>query len=53
MLARHVAHLFVRDPLVIYHGSVEEVDDSKSSEHFEVSSTRTLGESVQRVDACR
>jgi glutamate--cysteine ligase catalytic subunit len=34
-LARHVAHLFIRDPLVIYDGNVEEVDDETSSDHFE------------------
>ncbi|GMH63001.1 hypothetical protein TrST_g9911 [Triparma strigata] len=34
-LAQHVAHLFIRDPLVIFEGSVEEVDDTKQTEHFE------------------
>jgi len=34
-LARHVAHLFTRDPLVAFEGSVEEVDDETSTEHFE------------------
>jgi glutamate--cysteine ligase catalytic subunit len=34
-LARHVAHLFVRDPLVAFDGAVEEVDDDISTEHFE------------------
>jgi glutamate--cysteine ligase catalytic subunit len=34
LLARHVAHLFVRDPLVIYDEHVL-LDDSKSSDHFE------------------
>jgi len=33
-LARHIAHLFVRDPLVIFDGSIE-VDDTKTTEHFE------------------
>jgi len=33
-LARHVAHLFVRDPLVIFSDRVE-VDDAVSTEHFE------------------
>ncbi|KAI8055820.1 glutamate-cysteine ligase-domain-containing protein [Syncephalis plumigaleata] len=33
-LARHVAHLFIRDPLVIYRELVEQ-DNSKSSDHFE------------------
>lgn len=34
-LARHVAYLFSRDPLVIYKGRVEDVDDETSSAHFE------------------
>jgi glutamate--cysteine ligase catalytic subunit len=33
-LARHVAHLFTRDPLVIYREKVEQ-DDEKSNAHFE------------------
>lgn len=33
-LARHMAHLFTRDPLVIFEGLVE-VDDSATTEHFE------------------
>ena len=35
MLARHVAHLFSRDPLVVFRGRVNEVDDHESTEHFE------------------
>eukprot|EP00537_Pseudo-nitzschia_pungens_P003289 CAMPEP_0172363024 /NCGR_PEP_ID=MMETSP1060-20121228/6497_1 /TAXON_ID=37318 /ORGANISM="Pseudo-nitzschia pungens, Strain cf. cingulata" /LENGTH=923 /DNA_ID=CAMNT_0013085671 /DNA_START=324 /DNA_END=3095 /DNA_ORIENTATION=+ len=34
-LSQHVAHLFVRDPLVIFNGAVEEVDDETQTEHFE------------------
>lgn len=34
-LAQHVAHLFIRDPLVVFEGAVEEVDDTKQTEHFE------------------
>jgi hypothetical protein len=34
-LAQHVAHLFIRDPLVVFEGAVEEVDDAKQTEHFE------------------
>ncbi|KAL6079062.1 glutamate--cysteine ligase [Balamuthia mandrillaris] len=34
LLARHIAHLFIRDPLVIYEGKIE-LDDSKASDHFE------------------
>eukprot|EP00980_Cylindrotheca_fusiformis_P028434 scaffold22599_cov139-Cylindrotheca_fusiformis.AAC.25 len=34
-LAQHVAHLFIRDPLVVFEGAVEEVDDETQTEHFE------------------
>jgi glutamate--cysteine ligase catalytic subunit len=34
-LAQHVAHLFIRDPLVIFEGAVEEIDDSTQTDHFE------------------
>ena len=34
-LAQHVAHLFIRDPLVVFDGAVEEVDDNTQTEHFE------------------
>jgi glutamate--cysteine ligase catalytic subunit len=33
-LAHHVAHLFIRDPLVIFEGAVE-LDDRASTDHFE------------------
>jgi glutamate--cysteine ligase catalytic subunit len=34
-LAQHVAHLFVRDPMIVYEGAVEEVDDETMTEHWE------------------
>jgi glutamate--cysteine ligase catalytic subunit len=34
-LARHIAHLFVRDPLVVFEGAVEEANDNESTEHFD------------------
>ena len=34
-LAQHVAHLFIRDPLVIFDGAVEELDDETQTEHWE------------------
>jgi glutamate--cysteine ligase catalytic subunit len=34
-LAQHVAHLYIRDPLVVFNGAVEEVDDDTQTEHFE------------------
>lgn len=33
-LAHHVAHLFIRDPLVMFEGNIE-VDDTITTEHFE------------------
>jgi glutamate--cysteine ligase catalytic subunit len=35
LLSQHIAHIFVRDPLVIFDGAVEEVDDNTQTEHFE------------------
>lgn len=34
-LSQHIAHLFIRDPLVIFDGAVEELDDESQTEHFE------------------
>ena len=34
-LSRHVAHLFVRDPLVLFEGLIEEVDDATATDHFD------------------
>ena len=34
-LSQHIAHLFIRDPLVVFNGSVEEVNDETQTEHFE------------------
>lgn len=34
-LAKHIAHLFTRDPLVIFDESIEQVDDQTASLHFE------------------
>jgi len=34
-LAQHIAHLFIRDPLVVFEGAVEELDDETMTEHFE------------------
>ena len=35
VLAQHIAHLFVRDPLVIFEGRIEELDDKVDTDHFE------------------
>mmetsp|Transcript_6392 Transcript_6392/g.9142 ORF Transcript_6392/g.9142 Transcript_6392/m.9142 type:complete len:953 (-) Transcript_6392:1080-3938(-) len=34
-LSQHIAHLFIRDPLVVFNGAVEELDDETQTEHFE------------------
>jgi glutamate--cysteine ligase catalytic subunit len=34
-MAKHIAHLFVRDPLVVYNDKVE-IDDETHVDHFEV-----------------
>jgi len=34
-LSQHIAHLFIRDPLVIFDGAVDELDDETQTEHFE------------------
>merc|ERR1719492_204796 len=34
-MSRHIAHLWIRDPLVIYQERLEDVDDEKETEHFE------------------
>lgn len=48
LLARHIAHLFIRDPLAIYKELLDQ-DDTKSSDHFEV--RLLLSRSVLRVGA--
>lgn len=35
LLATHFAHLFIRDPIVIFEETMNQ-DDEKSSDHFEV-----------------
>jgi len=37
LLANHIAHLFIRDPLVVFSETIDQ-DDSISSDHFEVRS---------------
>ena len=34
-LSQHIAHLFIRDPLVIFDGAIKELDDETQTEHFE------------------
>ncbi|KAG8729169.1 hypothetical protein FRC12_021211, partial [Ceratobasidium sp. 428] len=35
LLAKHIAHLFIRDPLVVFSEAITQVDDTLSTDHFE------------------
>jgi hypothetical protein len=35
LLSKHIAYLFIRDPIVVFSELVDQ-DDSKSTDHFEV-----------------
>jgi hypothetical protein len=35
LLSKHIAHLFIRDPLVVFSETIDQ-DDTSSSDHFEV-----------------
>jgi glutamate--cysteine ligase catalytic subunit len=35
LLAKHISHLFIRDPLVVFSETIDQ-DDSMSNDHFEV-----------------
>lgn len=53
-LSRHLAHLFIRDPLVIFSDALE-VDDAKTTEHFEnIQSTnwQTVRMHIQTASVC-
>ena len=41
LLAQHVAHLFIRDPLTLFEEKIH-LDDANESDHFEVSATNVL-----------
>ena len=41
LLAQHVAHLFIRDPIVLFAERVEQ-DEENESDHFEVSRVQSL-----------
>ena len=34
-LSRHISHLFLRDPLVMFQGSIRELNNSTDTQHFE------------------
>jgi glutamate--cysteine ligase catalytic subunit len=35
LLSKHISHLFIRDPLVVFSETIDQ-DDTSSSDHFEV-----------------
>lgn len=35
LLAKHISHLFIRDPLVVFTETIDQ-DDKSSTDHFEV-----------------
>ncbi len=35
LLAQHIAHLFIRDPVILFEEKIE-LDDTKAADHFEV-----------------
>ncbi|KAG9077658.1 hypothetical protein FRC06_008784, partial [Ceratobasidium sp. 370] len=35
LLAKHISHLFIRDPLVIFSEAITQIDDTRSTDHFE------------------
>ncbi|KAG8722182.1 hypothetical protein FRC08_005931 [Ceratobasidium sp. 394] len=35
LLAKHISHLFIRDPLVIFSEAITQIDDTLSTDHFE------------------
>lgn len=41
LLSKHVAHIFIRDPVVIFSESIDQ-DDETSNDHFEVSTSYPL-----------
>lgn len=41
LLSKHIAHIFIRDPLVIFSETIDQ-DDETSNDHFEVSTVLPL-----------
>ncbi|KAF8904414.1 glutamate-cysteine ligase catalytic subunit [Gymnopilus junonius] len=41
LLSKHISHLFIRDPLVIFSETIDQ-DDTSSSDHFEVNTASAL-----------
>jgi hypothetical protein len=35
LLAQHIAHLFIRDPVILFEEKIH-LDDTKAADHFEV-----------------
>lgn len=45
LLSKHMAHIFIRDPLVIFSETINQ-DDETSNDHFEVSAALLLWHSM-------
>lgn len=41
LLSKHIAHLFIRDPLVVFSETIDQ-DDETSSDHFEVCAANVM-----------
>jgi glutamate--cysteine ligase catalytic subunit len=41
LLAQHIAHLFIRDPVILFEEKLE-LDDTKFADHFEVKRIRLI-----------
>ena len=51
LLSKHIAHLFIRDPIVVFSELLDQ-DDSKSTDHFEVCfNLVTLFAYIPNIDA--
>lgn len=47
MLAQHIAHLFIRDPLSVFEEKIH-LDDENESDHFEVTFSGFLKQLLRR-----
>jgi hypothetical protein len=48
LLSKHMSHLFIRDPLVVFSETINQ-DDTSSSDHFEVRYARFVDEAAIHI----
>lgn len=48
LLSKHMSHLFIRDPLVVFSETIDQ-DDTTSSDHFEVRYARFVDGAVIHI----